>query len=444
MHANACKPALRRIIEESIALLSKAGSKEFRKARLHLIDIVSVAAAGYRIDSKPSYLYHSLGECSVGTSTIMGLWKKATVLQAALVNSFSAHVLELDDWLPEGFAHVGASIIPCVIATGESLGCSLEEALEAIILGYEVAGRIGWFLGRRHYRRWHTTSTAGGIASAVAVGYLRGLEVEGLIKAAATASAYASGIWGIIGREVAVKPLSAMHAAFLGITSPTLTDYISETVDDALDSERGLCNVMDAECKEDSLNPSWSFAINRAGHKIFPACRNSHTVIQASISLHGKVEPDDIKKIVIEVFEEAYQVADIRFPLTVEEAKFSLSYLASIGLLWGWVGLSELKRGLRDPRIRRLESMTEIRVREDFTEEYPVKQPARVVVELRNGDVLEAYEDTPIGDSSHPLSEENLLRKAVALSRDAQDPRLRNVIEEIKNASLHTSITDML
>ncbi len=433
---------LKRIIEESLATLSRAGRREYEKARLHLIDIIAVASAGFKLDPKPPIIYRSI--CSGdGPSTIFGLWRKTSPLQAAVINSFSAHVLELDDWLPEGFIHPGASIVPSVLAVCESLNCTLEDVLEALILGYEVAGRIGMFLGRKHYRRWHTTSTAGGVASAVAISYLRGLSTCDIIKAAATAVAYSSGIWCIIGKEVAVKPMSPMHAAFLGMISPLLTSYVVSSLDKTLDPSNHVCNIVSAECNLESITPNWDFAINKAGFKLFPACRNSHTVIQAAINLHGKADPLKISRIVIEVFEEAFQVADIKFPLTVEEAKFSLSYLASIGISRGWVGLSELKEGLRDPVVRKLEGLVEIKVREDFTEEYPIKQPARVIVYLNDGEKLESYEEVPLGDINHPLSEEKLMQKVRMLSRDSRDPKLWEIIKALRNALLNTRINEI-
>jgi hypothetical protein len=39
------------------------------------------------------------------------------------------------------------------------------------VVGYEVGIRVGEFLGRSHYRVFHTTGTAGTLAAAAAVGH---------------------------------------------------------------------------------------------------------------------------------------------------------------------------------------------------------------------------------------------------------------------------------
>ena len=44
--------------------------------------------------------------------------------------------------------------------------------------GYEVGIRVGEFLGRSHYKIFHTTGTAGTLAAAAAVGRLLRLDAE--------------------------------------------------------------------------------------------------------------------------------------------------------------------------------------------------------------------------------------------------------------------------
>ena len=52
------------------------------------------------------------------------------------------------------------------------------QLLTACVAGYEVGIRVGEFLGRSHYRIFHTTGTAGTLAAAAAVGHLLGLNAQ--------------------------------------------------------------------------------------------------------------------------------------------------------------------------------------------------------------------------------------------------------------------------
>ncbi|WP_048314020.1 MmgE/PrpD family protein, partial [Pseudomonas aeruginosa] len=52
------------------------------------------------------------------------------------------------------------------------------ELILAAVAGYEAGIRIGEFLGRSHYRVFHTTATVGTLAAAVAVGKLMDFDRE--------------------------------------------------------------------------------------------------------------------------------------------------------------------------------------------------------------------------------------------------------------------------
>jgi len=432
------------ITHESLEAVKRARREDYDRTRILLIDIIAVGSAGFRLDPKPRKLQELFGS-SKGSCTLFGAWSTTNILAAAVINSFSSHVLELDDWLAPGLIHAGASVVPSVIALAEKEGKTLEETLEAIMLGYELAGRVGLLLGKKHYKYWHTTSTAGGVGVASAISYLiHGNDVENISRAASVAAAYSGGLWGIIGREVAIKPLSTAHAAFLGVSSSSLSIFVPPGNKRVFETERGICNVMNGECNiDEAMSPPWRIAVEVVSNKIFPASRNTHTVIQAALKLAGKVDLGRIKSITIEVFEEAYQVADIIGPITVDEAKFSLTFLASLSLTRGWNSIYDLKKALSDPLVRELEKKIRLKIREDFTAMYPEKQPARIIIDLNDGNRIEAYEEIPIGDPAHPLGAENILKKARLLAIESKDDIMLRIIEILKNPSMSESIREI-
>jgi 2-methylcitrate dehydratase PrpD len=42
-------------------------------------------------------------------------------------------------------------VFPAAMAAAQDVGCSGEEFLTACVVGYEVANRVGEFLGMKHY-----------------------------------------------------------------------------------------------------------------------------------------------------------------------------------------------------------------------------------------------------------------------------------------------------
>ena len=88
---------------------------------------------------------------------------------AALVNAASSHLVEQDDLHNSSVLHPATVVFPAVLAAAQDLGKSGAELLLAAVAGYEAGIRIGEFLGRSHYRIFHTTATVGTLAAAVAV-----------------------------------------------------------------------------------------------------------------------------------------------------------------------------------------------------------------------------------------------------------------------------------
>ena len=94
---------------------------------------------------------------------------------AAMVNAAASHVAEQDDVHNGSVFHPATVVFPVALAVAQSLGSSGAQMLTAAVAGYEVGIRIGEFLGRSHYKVFHTTGTAGTIAAAATAGSLLGL-----------------------------------------------------------------------------------------------------------------------------------------------------------------------------------------------------------------------------------------------------------------------------
>ncbi len=79
---------------------------------------------------------------------------RAGVAGAAFANGCAANGLDLDDSARYANGHAGASIFPTALAVGEALGSTGADILAALVVGYEVAHRIGrcWHASRDVYQ----------------------------------------------------------------------------------------------------------------------------------------------------------------------------------------------------------------------------------------------------------------------------------------------------
>ena len=112
-----------------------------------------------------------------GVAEVLIHRRGSSPLVAAAVNAAASHFAEQDDVHNGSVFHPAAVVFPAALAlaVAQALGRSGRELLVASVAGYEVGIRVGEFLGRSHYKIFHTTGTAGSLAAAAAVGRLLGL-----------------------------------------------------------------------------------------------------------------------------------------------------------------------------------------------------------------------------------------------------------------------------
>jgi 2-methylcitrate dehydratase PrpD len=130
-----------------------------------------------------------------GPSEILVSRRRTSPFFAALVNGASSHIVEQDDVHTGAVFHPGTVVFPAVLATAQHTGASGRDVVVAAVVGYEAGIRIGAFLGRSHYRVFHTTGTAGTLAAAAAVAHLLGADERTMLHALGSAGTQAAGLW---------------------------------------------------------------------------------------------------------------------------------------------------------------------------------------------------------------------------------------------------------
>ena len=101
----------------------------------------------------------------------LGNGQRLSAPHAALVNGTQVQSFELDDVHRAGVLHVGAVVLPALIAVAE-LKRDLaggKEFLTAAVAGYETGPRVGLCMGPEHIGQgWHSGATVGVFAAAAA------------------------------------------------------------------------------------------------------------------------------------------------------------------------------------------------------------------------------------------------------------------------------------
>ncbi|EBN0460672.1 MmgE/PrpD family protein, partial [Salmonella enterica subsp. enterica serovar Dublin] len=157
-----------------------------------------------------------------GPCEVIGQRSTTSPMMAALANAAASHVAEQDDVHNGSVFHPAAVVFPPTVAVAQSIGASGAQLMAACVAGYEVGIRVGEFLGRSHYKIFHTTGTAGTLAAAAAVGNLLGLTPAQMQHALGSAGTQAAGLWEFLRTAADSKQLHTAHAASAGLTAAYL------------------------------------------------------------------------------------------------------------------------------------------------------------------------------------------------------------------------------
>src|SRR6202047_3425968 len=159
-----------------------------------------------------------------GKAEVLISRRHTTPLFAAMVNAALSHFAEQDDLHNASVLHPGTVVFSPALAVAPALGSSGRDLLTAAVAGYEVGIRVGEFLGRPHYRVFHTTGTAGTIAAAAAVGFLLRLSTDQMLDAFGSAGTQAAGLWEFLRDGADSKQLHTAKAAADGLFAAYLAN----------------------------------------------------------------------------------------------------------------------------------------------------------------------------------------------------------------------------
>jgi 2-methylcitrate dehydratase PrpD len=359
-----------------------------------------------------------------GPSRIFGVDKGSSPLFAALCNAAASHVVEQDDLHNSSVFHPATVVFPPLLAVAQSLPvCSGREFLAAAAAGYESGIRVGEFLGRSHYRVFHTTGTAGTIAAAMAVARLLGLDSTQTLHALGSAGSQAAGLWEFLGDAADSKQLHTAKAAADGLLSAWTARQGLTGAGSVLEGEQGMGAGMlgegDPMLLTAGLGSRWALA--ETSFKYHASCRHTHPAADAMLAIRDRegLNPADVEQVTVYVYRAAREVLGaVTLPETIHQSKFSMGFVLALILYRGHAGVADFSdESLADPGLR--DFTARVRMVEDAEIEamYPKTWCARVEVKTRSGTLLSSTVDAPRGDPENPLSPEEIAEKVRMLAQ---------------------------
>jgi 2-methylcitrate dehydratase PrpD len=354
--------------------------------------------------------------------------RRLPVAGAARVNAVMSDAAASDDSDLRSIAHIGTIVSTTAIAMAERTGARGRDVLAAMVLGYEIAGRIDEALTPGRNERGFHGSISTIFGGAVAAGTLLGSTPEQMTQAIALAATSIGGLMAAANTSVA-REYHAGLSAMLGIQAALAAHrgFVAEA--HVLEMPRGFFSAYGGDHLDDvtkDLGGTWDIATNMA-IKLVPGGHPHHAAAEAAANaaIAGNVAPADVAAIVVSSAK--YRtLPGPRHPADLIGIAHSPAYFVAAAVAdrgYGWIHASPGK--IADPVIHGLiDKVTVDPSPSPYPDRFPHHHGATVTIALRDGRQFSDHVDVPRGSAPRGIEWADVdakYRRLVPLSGLAAD-----------------------
>lgn len=344
-------------------------------------------------------------------SVVAGAFR-TSALNAAYANGTLCHALDFDNTsVPVN--HPTSASLPAILAIAEREKLSGRDVVVAIVLAFEVQGRMR--LATRAIGAnsiFHKPGVSGLMGAVTGAGKLLNLPLEPFCHAFGIAGSRAGSI--TVNTGTMTKSSHAGHGARMGVESALLARRGWTAHPDVFGTGRFFETFYEKPHEPELFLANFASPYYMlepgVGFKKYPSNYFTHRAIDAALEIREKhgMRPQEIAGIEID-FPDFVHVA--RVPKTGLDGKFSVQYCAVLAFLDGKVGVesfSDARRFAADAQA--LLAHTQVNLRKDIPSD--ISSTYTVVrVRTQDGRSIEARCDVPRGFPGVPLSREERVAK---------------------------------
>lgn len=414
-------------------------------ARQHILDtLASIVACR---DLEPAvlarkYAVAQSGSVARNAATILGTNERAALSDAVFASAMTGHGAEINDFIPSAYVQPGPAIVSAALALAETRGGNGDAIVRAVVVGYELAGRIPKALGLRNLRNAGIANHGIGpvFGTAAAAASMIGIREDRISDVLTFSAQQASGSWQwLLDVEHIEKSfVFAGMGARNGLQAALMVDAGFRGVRDSFDHPEGWLRA-GAFAKGDA---NTTYLIEKLGErselpetafKRYPVGGPTQPAVHGLLQMLPKIDRNDVQSVRVEMPGRWQAFRDAAMPA------LNLRYLSSIILIDGkldFVSAQSLERMARDAKVKAL--MGKVTIAHDAAQEAPPGQPrtesARVLVIENGGKRHEIYVPYVVGFPSHPMSRADVETKALEL----MSPRLgavraKQIVERVRS-----------
>lgn len=372
------------------------------RARMSMASTIASAAMGAGIESSRIVRELALDRGGKPEATV---WfhggHRLPATEAARVNAVMSDAAASDDSDLRNIAHIGTIITSTALAMAERNGKSGRDVLHAMVLGYEVAGRIDEALTPGRSERGFHSSIATIFAGAVTVGTLLGLDRERMTHAIALAATSIGGLHAAANTSVS-REYHAGLSALLGMHAAQSAHKGLQGEPDILDMPKGFFAAHGGAHLDDvtrDWGASWDIVTNMAV-KLVPGGHPHHATAEAAANaaIAGDVKPEHVATILVSAAKYKTMPGP-KHPHDLISMAHSPSYFIAAAVAdrgFGWIHATPEK--VADPVIAALiDKIVTDPNPAPYPDRFPHHHGATVTITLQDGRSFSDHVDFPRG-----------------------------------------------
>ncbi|HTT09715.1 MAG TPA: MmgE/PrpD family protein [Burkholderiaceae bacterium] len=270
-------------------------------------------------------------------ATVLGREQRVDMASAALVNGITSHVFDFDDTHLKTIIHPAGPVAAALLALAEVRAAPGRGLVDALVLGIDVACRVGNAIYPDHYDRgWHITGSTGMLGAAAGCARLLGLDAQRTAMALGIAASQPTGLREQFGTMT--KSLHPGAAARVGLMAALMAEHGFTASARALEAPRGLLQVVSPKHAWNELTDSLGerFEISYNSYKPFACGVVIHPCIDACAQLRARgVRADQVQRIELKVHSLVLELTGKKEPADGLQSKFSVYHGCAVGLIFG-------------------------------------------------------------------------------------------------------------
>lgn len=434
-------------IAEFVSNLSYEAIPQEVRSRIKLLMLDSLGCALYGADLKWSrILQNRLAEIDTTRGcAVWGTARKLSAPHAALVNGTQVQGFELDDVHRAGVLHVGAVVLPALIAVTElKPRMNGREFLASAVAGYEIGPRVGLCMGPEHIAQgWHSGATLGVFSAAAGAARALRLDTEKTVHALGIAGTQAAGLMAAQYGAM-VKRMHAGRSSQSGLYGALLAEAGFTGIVNVLESEYGgFCTTFSRSndrfnLKELTAGFGETWQTMGVALKFYACVGSNHTTLDAIREMQQEraFGAQDVKKIVVRGSQVTMDHVGWKYvPQGLTSAQLNLPYCIATWLIEGDCFVDQFTEDkVADPQRMALAGKVEVHHDREITAKgAKFRHMVHVEAHLNDGTVMKRTVEAARGSEKKFASEAEIVEKFEKLARKALPP---SQVAELRDAML--------